>query len=109
MNVSEIIKGFGEDGVTLTAPQAKKIKQEFQKLEKTANSYLESLKAEAVKVCSKSFDSLPSEILGEMLDRLEPEHIKAFTNAVIKKEQAEVLLAPLSQENLKAKNDSFVI
>lgn len=109
MNVLDVIKGFGNGEVTLTALEAEKIKNEFEKLEKTAKGYIEAIKTEAVKVCSKSLDTLPAEVLGEMLERLEPEHIKAFTAAVREKHEACVQLAPKSSEQKTEKNDSFVI
>ena len=109
MNVSDVLKNFGKGEITLTEAQAKKIKDEFLKLEKTAKGYFETLKAEAVKVCSKSLEGMPSEILGEMLDRLEPEHIKAFTEAVRLKDKAEVQLAPSIEDSKNGRNDSFVI
>ena len=84
LTAKEIIKGFGESEVTLSAAEVKTLKQEWETLESTTKCYIEELRAKALSGCSKALPELEGEVLEAILDGMSPSHLKAFGNALMK-------------------------
>ncbi len=108
LTAKEIIKGFGENEVTLSAAEVKTIKQEFEALEATATGYLEELRAKALSGCAKLLPQLNGEVLDAILEGMSPSQLKAFGEALMKSSPLPPQLIGKSTSE-ETENHEFVI
>ena len=108
LTAKEIIKGFGEGEVTLSAAEVKTIKEEFEVLESTAKCYIDELRAKALSGCASALPQLDGEVVNAILEGMSPSNLKAFGEALMKSAPLPPQLVGNSTADI-SENKEFVI
>lgn len=105
INTNEILKSLALGGITLSDEQAKNLHTEILNLQAIKKDYVDGLRAEAVKKCSKALPDLKGEELQNILDALGTRELKSFISALDSKvSRAEVQLVSEKSRDNKQNN-----